>query len=198
MGFHRNLKYLCEEDFLDDQLKRAAKYIVETFLPSFFNMTGVQRELPPANLMPAIQTLLSIYGRPLGIPEVEAPRPIDIVEPQSRPNRNSMQSNISQESEGPSQTFKKPFKDQKPENILVKWGQGRKALFREPEAVDEGDDVLSPGKTYPVCGKIESRSQGGEGSEGSESGVSGVLDQLRKRNKYRSPSVETVPDDGAS
>jgi hypothetical protein len=67
-------------------------------------------------------------------------------------------------------------------------------LFREPEAVDEGDDVLSPGKTYPVRGKIESGSQGGEGSE---RGVSGVIEQLRKRNKYRCPSVETVPDDGA-
>lgn len=150
IGFNRKLKYLYKEDFLDDELWNATKYMTETFLPQYFDMQGMQRQLPPSRFMPAIQMLISIYGEPLKMKKVDIKGLIDTAASSSRMETSSVLSNMSEESIGLSSSFKKLMQGQKLEHIPIRWGHGGQALFGGPGEVDVADDVLAPGKTYHV------------------------------------------------
>jgi hypothetical protein len=191
---NRNLQCLLRnENFSDNELWQAAKYMTESFLPRYFDMPGMQRQLPPSRLMSAVQTLVAIYGRPLEMKEVEVTNPIDIPR-LSRMETSSVQSNTLDGSDGLSSSFKRLLEGQKPDNIPIKWGHGGQALFGGPGEKDASDDVLAPGRTYPLRQIGWVSANGGKVQTSDQEVPAGV--RRRRKSNYESPSVETVDDDG--
>jgi hypothetical protein len=84
------------------------------------------------------------------------------------------------------------MKNQKPEDDLIKREDRGELLFEYSGEMDNSDDVFAFGLVYPVR-EIEARSHGHGASEISDARI---VEKLRTIARYRSPSVETVTDDG--
>jgi hypothetical protein len=93
-------------------------------------------------------------------------------------------------SDGLPSTSKIMTRNQKPEDLPVKGVHRGKALFGGPGEVDNSYDVLGPEPIHPAR-EIEAESPEGGASGRGDAAVS---EGLRKRTRYRSPSVETVTD----